>query len=188
MTLTILLFAALSLGLLLAVIWLVAKPLPAEVSLHPSPNLEIEPLLAHHSRHFPQMRRILNRADEEFLTRRVSHASLKTWRAERRHVLRRFLAGLAEDYANLDYLARTVSALSTQVHRKDELERIWLGLRFRAFYRMVSLRLAAEGSAPLKQLEQLTAMLATLSSRLEAGMAGLEVASPRPSLGGPLNS
>jgi hypothetical protein len=187
MTPAILLFAGLSLALLVLAIWLLAKPLPAEVSLRPSGNLEIEPLLPHHSRHFPQMRRILDAADEEFLARRVSHASLKSWRTERRRVLRRFLAGLGEDYAHLDYLARSVAALSPQVHRKAELERIWLGLRFRALYRMVSLRLAAEGSAPVKQLERLTVMLATLSSRLEAGMAGLETASAPPTVRGSLN-
>ncbi len=84
MTPAILLFVGLSLGLLLVAIWLLAKPLPAEVSLRPSRDLQVESLLPRHGRHFSQMQRILNRADEEFLARRVSHASLRSWRAERR--------------------------------------------------------------------------------------------------------
>lgn len=173
-------FVALSLFLFITVVWLLSKPLSAQRSLQRADKPEIESLFALHCRHFPQMRQALSQADTEFLAHRLPAGELKLWRGERRRVLRSFLTGLGEDYARLDYMARKVAALSPAIERKRELERLWLGLEFRVLYRIVLLRLVTEGFAPRVQLEQLTQLLATLSSRLEAAMESVNAGSLPP--------
>jgi hypothetical protein len=133
----------------------------------------VEELFPLHCRHFPQIQQALSMRDDEFLRGRVSRQELKKWRAERRAVLRQFLLGLGEDLVRLDRLARTVAAFSPEVSRARETERLWLSLRFRVLYRLVSVRLYT-GWASLPQLTRLTEMVGSFAAQVEAGMAVLE--------------
>lgn len=173
MTVQLLFFAGIAVALLLALFWLLRQPASKSVQKELRGKVEIEELLPLHCRHFPQMQQALSIRDEEFLRGRVSLRELKKWRAERRDVLRRFLLGLGEDFARLDRLARTVAALSPQVSRAHETERMWLGFRFRVLYGLVNLRLRA-GWSSLPQLGRLTEMVGSFAAQVEAAMAALE--------------
>jgi hypothetical protein len=84
----------------------------------------------------------------------------------------------------LDYLSRRIAVLAPHISRTNELQRIWLGLRFRIFYRVVAVRLAVEGLVPVESIASLTGVLGALSSQLEGSMCDLEQAAEL--VGGPL--
>jgi hypothetical protein len=95
---------------------------------------------------------------------------------ERRAVARGFLKGLREDFSNLARLGRIVAALSPEVSREQEMDRLILSLKFQILYSLVWLRLSA-GNLPLEQLEHLTALVGRLASRMDTAMAEISAIS-----------
>ena len=89
---------------------------------------------------------------------------------ERRAVARGFLKGLHEDFSNLARLGRIIAALSPEVSREQETERLILSLKFQVLYSVVWLRLST-GNLPLEQLEHLTGLVGRLATRMDAAMA-----------------
>lgn len=175
MSFVVVAFTVASAVALAAIGWLVLKPLPKEASAGLVNN--IEELLPLHSRHFPQVRQALASADAQYVRRRASQETERMWREERRRILRSFLDGLAEDFARLDRLSRMVASLSPRFSRREEIERAWLSLRFRLNYRMTVLRISLGGPGSASQVSHMTELVANLSSRAEAAMTRLEVAS-----------
>ena len=166
-------FAGIAVAILVPMFSLLRQPASKSVQKELRGKVAIEELLPLHCRHFPQIRQALSQRDDEFLRGRISRVELKKWRDERRNVLRQFLLGLGEDFVRLDRLAKTVAALSPEVSRAQEAERVWLSLRFRILYRLVGLRLFA-GWPSLPQLARLTEMVGSFAARVEAAMAALE--------------
>jgi hypothetical protein len=91
-------------------------------------------------------------------------------------VAKRFLHGLHEDFSSLERLARMVASLSPVVSREQEMERLYLGLKFRLLYVMVWLHLST-GQVPLQQLEHLTELVGRLALRMEQAMAEISALS-----------
>jgi hypothetical protein len=169
-------FVILALALLGVLVWLLRET-PQERRLgEAAPKLALEELFPLHCRYFPQVRQALSPADQAYLRERASPRIRRQARAERRRVTRQFLVGLTEDFSRLERLGRTVAALSPQVSRKREAERLWLGLVFRALYRVVLVRLML-GSVSVPQLARLTELIGSFAAQIEAGMAALEEAS-----------
>ncbi len=169
-------FVILALVLLAVLLWLLLeKPEPRRLP-QATPRLAVEELFPLHCRYFPQVRQALSPADREYLRERASLRIRRHAHGERQRVARQFLAGLSEDFSRLDRLGRTVAALSPEVSRKREAERLWLGVRFRVLYRVAQLQLLA-GSVSIPQLTQLTDLIGSLASQIEARMAALEEAS-----------
>jgi hypothetical protein len=170
------LFAVVALLLLAALLWLVREPaapaLPVSRRTAEAEKLQFEELFPLHCRHFPQIQQALSRGDAEFVEQRVGPEELRRWRRERRAVVRRFVAGLAEDYAKLARLARTVALLAPEVSRRRESELFWLGVRFRVLYALVRLRLAL-GAVPAGELERLADLMGGLARQMEAAIASL---------------
>src|SRR6266849_2493898 len=137
-------------------------------------------------RYFPQVRRALSASDEEYLERVAPRDVAQLAHRERRAVARKFLAGLREDFSNLERLARMVAALSPVISSEQETERLILGLKFRLLYARVWLRLSA-GREPLEQLEQLTGLVGRLARRMEQAMAAVSALSV-PGLNSSLNA
>ncbi len=169
-------FVILALALLGVLVWLLRERPQKRRLEEAAPKLALEELFPLHCRYFPQVRQALSPADQAYLRKRASPRIRGQARAERRRVTRQFLVGLAEDFSRLERLGRTVAALSPQVSRKREAERLWLGLEFRALYRVVLVRLML-GSVSVPQLARLTELIGSLAAQIEAGMAALEEAS-----------
>jgi Na+-transporting methylmalonyl-CoA/oxaloacetate decarboxylase gamma subunit len=169
-------FAVLSLFLLLAIVWLVLKPLPKEAV---QTEVTLEELVPMHSQHFPQLRQALASADVQYVRRKTSKEVERQWREERRRILQAFLDGVVEDFVRLDQLARLIASHSPHFSRREELERAWLSLRFRFGYRIMSMRIASGSLGSVRQMSRLTGLVGNLSARAEAAMARLEIASPR---------
>jgi hypothetical protein len=88
---------------------------------------------------------------------------------ERRAIARRFLQGLLEDFSGLEQLARVVASLSPVLSRKQETERLLLGLRFRLLYSVVRWKLSL-GEIPISEIERLTGLVGRLALRMEQAM------------------
>jgi hypothetical protein len=174
MNLSLLIYSGLSSLMLAGIVWLVAWPLASQASFSQTAKPELESLFLLHCRYFAQIRRVLDPGDRHYLRARLSPAEVRKWSQERRQVLKRFLAALGDDYARLDFLSRRIAALSPHIRRRHELQRIWLGLRFRILYRVVAMRLAVEGLVPLEPIARLTGVLGALSYQLEGSMCDLE--------------
>src|SRR5580704_18461186 len=89
---------------------------------------------AKHYAYFRQIRQALSAADTEYLVHNAPPHVAKQALRERRAVARRFLKGLHEDFSNLARLGRIVAALSPEVSREQETERLILGLKFQVLY------------------------------------------------------
>jgi hypothetical protein len=131
---------------------------------------------ARHYAYFPQIRQALSAADSDYLMKnappRVSRQALR----ERRIVARRFLEGLREDFSNLSRLGRIVAALSPEISRQQETERLMLSLKFQFLYTLVWLRLST-GNLPLSQLESLTGLIGRLATRMDEAMTEISALS-----------
>jgi hypothetical protein len=153
-------------------IWLLIprhKSLRVNTSSLPS-NVNDALLTAKHYVYFPQIRQALSVADSDYLRKSAPPHVAKQALRERRAVALGFLKGLHEDFSNLARLGRTIAALSPEVSRQQETERLILSLKFQVLYSLVWLRLSA-GNLPLDQLEHLTGLVGRLATRMDAAMA-----------------
>jgi hypothetical protein len=76
-----------------------------------------------------------------------------------------------------------IAALSPEVSREQETERLILSLKFQILYTLVWLRLST-GNLPLQQLEHLTGLVGRLATRMDEAMAKISALSARPIPGG----
>ena len=141
-----------------------------------SPNLNDALRTTKHYIYFPQIRQALSAADFRYLMETAPSRVAKRALRERRAVARGFLMGLHEDFSNLARLGRIIAALSPQVSRGQETERLILSLKFQILYTLVWLRLST-GNLPLQQLEHLTGLVGRLATRMDAAMAEISALS-----------
>jgi hypothetical protein len=142
----------------------------------PEIDLSLVSTLPRHFRYLPQVRRAMSAIDAKYLNEKASPEVARKALQERRAVARHFLAGLLEDFANLERLARTVAALSPAISREQETARLILGVKFRVLYAWVWLRLST-GLAPLEQIGQLTNLVGILATRMEEAMVAVSALS-----------
>jgi hypothetical protein len=156
----------------LVVLWLLRPALYAPRSGRSPKDLRLENFLPRHYGYFPQVRQALSSVDKEYLDKVAPREVAQMALRERRGVARQFLAGLRQDFSNLERLARMVAALSPVISSDQETERLVLGLQFRLLYAWVWLRLST-GRVPLGQLEHLTGLVGRLATRMEQAMAAV---------------
>ena len=157
---------------LLAVLWLLRPARYAPRSGRSPKDLRLENFLPRHYGYFPQVRQALSSVDKEYLDKVAPREVAQMALRERRGVARQFLAGLRQDFSNLERLARMVAALSPVISSDQETERLVLGLQFRLLYAWVWLRLST-GRVPLGQIEHLTGLVGRLATRMEQAMAAV---------------
>jgi hypothetical protein len=143
--------------------------------LLPSNMNEVLSVTKHYA-YFPQIRQALSADDSRYLAENASSQVAKQALRERRGVARGFLKGLHEDFSNLARLGRIVAALSPEINRKQETERLVLTLKFQFLYSLVWLRLSA-GNLPLEQLEHLTGLVERLATRMDTAIAEISALS-----------
>jgi hypothetical protein len=174
LSIVILLAAALA-GIVLWLLISVQKSSHAAASSG-SPNLADKLPTAKHFAYFPQIRQALSAADSQYLRNNAPPDVAKQALRERRAVARRFLQGLHEDFSNLARLGRIIAALSPEVSREQEMQRLFLSLKFQLLYSLVWLRLST-GNLPLDQLQNLTGLVGRLASRMDEAMAQISALS-----------
>jgi len=179
----LLLLAAASFG---ALMWLLRPRRGAPKVGQPQTDPTMETFFPRHYRYFPQVLQALSTLDREYLDRVAPRNVAQTAQRERRAVARHFLAGLREDFSNLQRLGRMIAALSPEISSQQETERLILGLKFRLLYAWVWLRLST-GRAPLRHFEQLAGFVGRLATRMEQAMAAVGALSA-PGLNSSLNA
>ncbi len=157
-------------------VWLLRPRRHSTEAGRPGIDRAMENIVPKHYRYFPQVRQALSAGDNEYL-REVAppHIAQQVLR-ERRGIAKHFLYGLHEDFSRLERLARMVASLSPVISREQEMERLYLGLRFRLLFVMVWLHLST-GQVPLQQLEHLTELVGRLALRMEQAMAEISALS-----------
>ncbi|MGH7867261.1 MAG: hypothetical protein ACREP9_06405 [Candidatus Dormibacteraceae bacterium] len=151
-------------------VWLLVPKHKSAVSASALPA-QSSPALprARHYMYFPLIRRALSAVDTQYLLETAPpHVTKKALR-ERRAVARRFLQGLHEDFSNLASLGRVIAVLSPEVSHEQERERLILSVKFQVLYALVWVRLST-GNLPIGQLENLTALVGRLATRMEEAM------------------
>jgi hypothetical protein len=174
LSIVILLAIALSGALLWLLIPTHKSSRTAHASFHPD-AINALPTAKHYG-YFPQIRQALSAADTQYLMETAPSQVAKQALRERRAVARGFLKGLHEDFSNLAKLGRIIAALSPEVSREQETERLILSLKFQILYSLVWLRLST-GYLPLEQLEHLTGLVERLATRMDAAMAEISALS-----------
>jgi len=123
-----------------------------------------------HYLYLPQIRQALSAADYRYLREQAPpHVARRAVR-ERRAVARRFLSGLLEDFSKLERLARIIAGLSPAISKKQEGERLLLGMQFRMLYALVWIWLSL-GRVPMRQIEDLTGLVGRLALRMQQAIA-----------------
>jgi hypothetical protein len=154
-------------------------------SFHPEIN-ETLPSPRHY-KHFRQIRQALCAADTEYLMKFAPPQVAKQALRERRAVARGFLKGLHEDFSSLTKLGRIIAALSPEVNRRQETERLLLTGKFQILYGLILLRLSM-GNTPIEQLEHLTGLVGSMAARMDEAMAKIAVLSASQQITGSLGS
>lgn len=131
---------------------------------------------ATHYVYFPQIRRALSASDREYLLTNASPRVARQALRERRAVARGFLRGLRADFSSLDKLGRAIAALSPEVSRPQETQRLMLSAEFQLLYALVWLRLWV-GMLPLDQLETLAGLVGRLATRIDEAITAISVLS-----------
>ena len=157
-------------------IWLLRPRRQSADAGHPGIDRAMESDLPKHYRFFAQVRQALSAGDNEYLREAAPPHVARQVLRERRGIAKHFLYGLHEDFSSLERLARMVASLSPVVSREQEMERLYLGLKFRLLYVMVWLHLST-GQVPLQQLEHLTELVGRLALRMEQAMAEISALS-----------
>ena len=132
-----------------------------------------------HYQYFPQIRRALSAEDSAYLIQSAPPEVAKQALRERRAVARAYLKGLGEDFSDLARLGRVIAALSPEVSRKQETQRLVLDLKFQLLYALIMVRLST-GNLPIEQLESLTGIVGRLATRLDEAMIEIGALSTRP--------
>jgi hypothetical protein len=135
-----------------------------------SESVEFFPI---HCQFFAQMQHSLSADDDIFLSDRASPALRARWRATRRRAARMFLAGLREDFARLNRLAKTLARLSPKLAAGQEAELLWLNARFHMLcgFALVQITLGRPAATVLREL---AALIGGLGSRLEQASLSLQ--------------
>ncbi len=151
--------------------WTALKPLPEETGGRRQDRME--DLLALHAQHFPQLRQALTTLDDDYVRRKASGEIKRHLHEERRHIVRSFLAGLAQDFGRLERLMRLVRELSPTEPWVQQCQRAGSRLQFRVNYRVASLAIHSARLQSTNRLARLAELVGNLSEQVEVGMARL---------------
>jgi hypothetical protein len=97
----------------------------------------------------------------------------------RRHMLKKLLVGLKEDFSRLDRLMCTVAALAPEVEGRQEMRRLWLWISFRLHYGLARLSLMV-GRFSQPELTSICKLFDRLAIRTQVALEALEHSSLGP--------
>lgn len=169
MTLSLLLFSAFAVALLILLVVALAGGRLASAPVESDAESDSS---RRHVAYYSQVRQALAPEDYAFLASRAPRGLLRRVRAERRAVALAYIAGLREDFLKLWRLGRVVSRLTPNFKAAQELAALRVGLSFALRYEAIRLALLL-GFAPLPNLGSLNEVVSKLAMRLELTMQDL---------------
>jgi hypothetical protein len=92
---------------------------------------------------------------------------------ERNKIAGELIAALREDFYRLDHLMCALAAVSPEIDRQREAERLWLSLRFTVRYRLALLTLSL-GALPTDSIPRLQALIKGRARDLRTLLKGVD--------------
>ncbi len=168
-----LLFAGISLGLLLLLAWAGLLKMAPRRSAEEDAGLPIEALLPISLEKYSRMQGMIRDSDEMCRRSGVPKEELRAMAAARRRLAQELLADLKRDFSRLDRLMCAIAAVSPNPSRKKEVERAWLWVRFRLHYSLAWLNLTA-GRLSQPDLTSICKLFDRLAARTQAALDTVE--------------
>jgi hypothetical protein len=122
-----------------------------------------------HVQYIPQIQQALSDEDRQYLLTKGGAHLMKAVERERRKATGEFLDALNGEFHRLLRLASIVAALSPEVEPMQEFERLRLTAVFQCRLQLVRARLRM-GSAPSRELGELSDVVSRLNVRMESAM------------------
>jgi hypothetical protein len=122
-----------------------------------------------HVQYIPQIQQALSERDRQYLLTKGGAHLLKGVERDRRKATGEFLDALQSEFHRLLRLVSIVAALSPEVEPMQEFERLRLTAVFQCRLQLVRARLRV-GSAPSRELGELSDVVSRLNVRMEAAM------------------
>ena len=122
-----------------------------------------------HVQYIPQIQQALSDEDRQYLLTKGGARLMKAVERERRKATGEFLDALNGEFHRLLRLASIVAALSPEVEPMQEFERLRLTAVFQCRLQLVRARLRM-GSAPSRELGELSDVVSRLNVRMESAM------------------
>jgi hypothetical protein len=132
-------------------------------------SARIEDVVESHVQYIPQIQQALADEDRQYLLTNGGAHLLKTVERDRRKVTGEFLDALQSEFHRLLRMASIVAALSPEIEPLQEFERLRLTAVFKCRLQLVRARLHM-GSAPSRELGELSDVVSRLNVRMEAAM------------------
>ena len=130
---------------------------------------KLEDSVESHVQYIPQIRQALSDEDRQYLLAKGGAHLMKAVERDRRRATGEFLDALNCEFHKLLRLASIVAALSPEVEPMQEFERLRLTAVFQCRLQLVRARLRM-GSAPLRELGELSDVVSRLNVRMESAM------------------
>ena len=121
-------------------------------------RLPVDFLIPRRSNEFAEAQKNLVELESEIRQRSLLTAARWSLVRERNKTLGELLTALHEDFFRLDRLMCAVAAVSPEISRQRELERLWLSFRFSLRYRLALLTLSL-GAIPASSLPRLQVLI-----------------------------
>ncbi len=166
-----LLFAGISLGLLLLLVWVGLLKMAPRRSAEEDAGLPIEALLPISLEKYSRMQEMTPHA--VYRRSGVPKEDRRAMAAARRRLAKELLADLKGDFSRLDRLMCAIAAVSPNPSQEREVERAWLWVRFRLHYCLALLRVAV-GTVSEPELNSIRRLLGNLAVRTEAALDTVE--------------
>jgi hypothetical protein len=147
-------FSVIFLVLLCLLLWAAHERLTVSHTGELSARLPVDFLIPRKPEEFKQARETLAKIQTEIEQKHISAAERRRLLQERNKLARELLMAIHEDFVRLDRLLCAVAAVSPEVSRQKEFERLWLSLRFGARYRVALLSISL-GALPPRSIPSL---------------------------------
>jgi|SRR5713101_1729589 len=121
-------------------------------------RLPVDFLIPRKSAEFAEAQKNLVELESEIEQRGFLTAERWSLVRDRNKIAGQLLIALREDFFRLDHLMCAVAAVSSEISREKELERLWLSVRFNVRYRLALLTLSL-GAIPANSIPHLQALI-----------------------------
>jgi hypothetical protein len=154
----LIIFSGLFLVLLCLLLYLVYTRFRADQGGELDARLPVDFLLPRRSEEYAHAQMTLAGLQAEIRRKGLSSAATWPLLRERNEIARDLMTALREDFIRLDRLMCALAAVSPEICREKELQRLWLSLRFKGRYRLALLSLSL-GAIPANSIPRLQLIL-----------------------------
>jgi hypothetical protein len=170
-------FALIFMVLLCLLLWALHYRFIASHKGDLSARLPVDFMIPRRPEEFKVARETLAKIQIEIEQRNISAAEKRRLLKARAALVRELLTAIHEDFVRLDHLLCAVAAVSPELSRQKEFERIWLSLRFGARYRMALFSISL-GTLPARSIPRLQVLAKSRAENLHSLLSAVDSTMP----------